>query len=229
MSLRVVVGEDAYVVRVGITQVLAVLPDVELAAECDRADDVLRAVADTGADVVLVDIRMPPGQTDEGIQVAETLRETHPDVGVLVLSQYLEPEYVLRLFATGSERRGYLLKERVGAPDELGRAIRAVAAGGSVVDPKVVEALVAERTRAERSRLRRLTTREHEVLALVASGRSNAAIAEELFLTKRAVEKHINAIFGKLDLPDETVGSRRVHATLLYLADAESAGAPHRS
>jgi DNA-binding NarL/FixJ family response regulator len=228
MPLRVVVGEDAFVVRAGIAQVLGAMDDVELVAECDRGADVLRAVGESPTDVVLVDIRMPPSQTDEGLQVAETLRATHPDVGVVVLSQYLEPEYAVRLFAGGSERRAYLLKERLGTPVELQRAITAVADGGSVVDPKVVEALVAERARAERSRLRQLTPREQEVLALLAAGRSNAAIAGELFLTKRAVEKHINAIFGKLDLPDEAVGSRRVHAALLFLADAGSAGEPYR-
>jgi DNA-binding NarL/FixJ family response regulator len=228
VPLRIVLGEDSFVVRVGIAQVLGALPDVELVAECDRADDVLRAVDASPTDVVLVDVRMPPGYRDEGIQVADELRATRPEVGVVVLSQYLEPEYAVRLFATGSERRAYLLKERLGTPAELHRAIVAVAEGGSAVDPKVVEALVAERARAERSRLRRLTPREQEVLALVAAGMSNASIAGELYLTKRAVEKHINAIFGKLDLPDEAVASRRVHAALLFLADAESAGGQYR-
>jgi len=176
--------------------------------------------------VVLTDIRMPPDQTDEGIRVAAELRLAHPEIGVVVLSQYAEPEYVLALLDDGSDRRGYLLKERVHHRGALVSAIDSVARGGSVIDPKIVEVLVAQRARAERSPLSDLTEREREVLAEIATGKSNSAIADSLVLTKRAVEKHINAIFMKLGLAASDDVSKRVKATLMFLAE-ERPPAPH--
>jgi len=226
--VRLVVGEDSYLVQQGIGQVLATMPEIEVVGMCETTAQLERMVAAGGVDVVMTDIRMPPGQSDEGIEFAAQLRDTDPEIGVIILSQFLEPEYAVRLFEQGAAGRAYLLKERIATPAELRRAITTVAAGGSVTDPKVVEVLVAERRRAERSPLNDLTPRELEVLSLVAEGRSNSAIAGELFLTKRAVEKHINAIFAKLDLPDESVASRRVHAALLFLAELHEGSRPHR-
>ena len=171
--------------------------------------------------MVVTDIRMPPTGTDEGIQVAARLRESHPDIGVVVVSQYAEPSYVLDLLDSGSDGRGYLLKERVHRRSELLAAIESVAQGGSVIDPKIVDVLVAAKARAERSPLSQLTEREREVLAEIASGKSNMAIADSLVLTKRAVEKHINSIFMKLGLASSDDVSKRVKATLLFLAEAE--------
>ncbi len=226
--IKLAVGEDSYLVQEGIRQVLATMADVEVVAMCETRAQLERAIDAGGVDVVMTDIRMPPGQSDEGIELAAQLRETAPDVGVIILSQFLEPEYAVRLFEQGAAGRAYLLKERIATPGELARAITAVASGGSVTDPRVVEVLVTERRRAELSPLNDLTPRELEVLSLVAEGRSNAAIAGDLFLTKRAVEKHINAIFAKLDLPDESVASRRVHAALLFLAELHDGSRPHR-
>ena len=170
-------------------------------------------------DVVLTDIRMPPTHTDEGIRLAAELRTTHPEIGVVILSQFSDPSYALALLDHGSDGRAYLLKERVHNRAELMAAIHAVAAGGSMIDPKVVEALVAARSRVEHSPLNELTARELEVLAEIAQGKSNTAIAETLFLTKRAVEKHINAIFWKLGLAEGTDVSRRVKAALMFLSE----------
>ena len=170
---------------------------------------------------------MPPTSTYEGIRAATTLRETAPATGVLVLSQYAEPGYATALLEGGSDRRGYLLKERVSDPAELGRAVRTVAAGGSVIDPRVVDALVSARSNARSSPLRGLTPREREVLAAIAQGRSNAAVGAALGLSERAVEKHINALFAKLGLTDEPDLNRRVAAVLLYLRDdARGASTP---
>ena len=171
-------------------------------------------------DVVVTDIRMPPTNTDEGIRAARSLRETHPGVGVVVLSQYIEPAWALALLEQGTTGRGYLLKERVGDLDELTHAIHTVAEGGSVIDPKVVDALVQARMQREASLLRRLTPRELEVLSEIAQGRNNAGIVASLVLSERAVEKHINSIFSKLGLAsvDDYV-HRRVRAVLLYLAE----------
>ncbi len=171
--------------------------------------------------VVITDIRMPPTNSDEGVQAAATLRESHPEIGVVVISQYVTPHYALKLFEHGSAGRAYLLKEHVGHRIQLMEAIREVAEGGSVVDPKVVDVLVEARMRARNSLLARLSTREREVLAGVATGASNAAIAESLFLTKRAVEKNINSLFAKLGLTDDKTTSRRVRAALLFLADSD--------
>jgi DNA-binding NarL/FixJ family response regulator len=219
MSIRVVVGEDNYLMREGIREVLEAEDDVEIAALAGDYTSLANAVERERPAVVLTDIRMPPNETDEGIRLAEELRDTHPEIGVVVLSQYVDPHFALRVFAHGSARRAYLLKEHVGHRRELVDAIQEVARGGSRVDPAVVETLVRERAAAERSPLARLTAREREVLAEVAQGKSNAAIAASLFLTKRGIEKHINAIFAKLNLTDEEDVSRRVTATLMFLAD----------
>jgi DNA-binding NarL/FixJ family response regulator len=220
--VRIVVGEDSYLVQQGIEQVLATMPEIELVAMCETTAQLERTIEAGGVDVVMTDIRMPPGQSDEGIEFAAQLRETNPEIGVIILSQFLEPEYAVRLFEQGAAGRAYLLKERIATPAELRRAITSVSTGGSVTDPKVVEVLVAERRRAERSPLNDLTPRELEVLSLVAEGRSNSAIAGELFLTKRAVEKHINSIFLKLGLKAADDVSHRVKATLIYLAETDA-------
>jgi DNA-binding NarL/FixJ family response regulator len=219
MSIRVVVGEDNYLMREGIREVLEEEEDVELAAVGRDYTTLVNAIEREQPDVVITDIRMPPTETDEGIRIAESLRETRPEVGVVVLSQYVDPYYALRLFEHGASRRAYLLKDRIGHRRELLDAIAEVARGGSRVDPAVVEILVHERTEAERSPLAQLTSREREVLAEVAQGKSNAAIAGSLFLTKRGIEKHINSIFAKLGLTTEEDVSRRVTATLMFLAD----------
>ena len=219
MPVRIVLAEDNLLVREGLQQLLAMTGDLDLVAACADMESLLETIERERPDVVLTDIRMPPSRTDEGVQVAARLRETDPSMGVVVLSQYSEPAYVLKLLETGSDGRGYLLKERVHDRGQLSTAIRTVAAGGSVIDPKIVEVLVTARARAERSPLNRLTPREREVLAEIAEGKSNPAIAESLVLTKGAVEKHINAIFLKLGLADSQDVSKRVKATLLFLAD----------
>jgi DNA-binding NarL/FixJ family response regulator len=219
---RLVVAEDAYLIREGIRSALEREDEeVEVLEYCPDLGSLLRAVEFQPPDVVITDIRMPPTLTDEGIQAAATLRETHPEIGVVVISQYVSPHYALKLFEHGSAGRAYLLKEHIGHRIQLMEAIREVAAGGSVVDPKVVDVLVEARMRAKNSLLSRLSSREREVLAGVATGASNAAIAESLFLTKRAVEKNINSLFAKLDLTDDKTTSRRVRAALLFLADSD--------
>ena len=210
--------------REGLEQLLAGSPTVEVVASCGDSESLLAAVEAEQPDVVLTDIRMPPAEGDDGVRVAARLRETHPRVGVIVLSQYSEPRYVLELLEAGSDRRGYLLKERVHDRGELVSAIHTVAQGGSVIDPKIVEVLVAAQARAENSPLAQLTSREREVLAEIAEGKSNTAVAESLVLTKRAVEKHINSIFMKLGLAAADDVSKRVKATLLFLADREWSG-----
>ncbi len=221
-TLRLVLAEDSYLVREGIKLLVGLEQDLELVADCGDLPSLLAAVDEHLPDVVLTDIRMPPTNTDEGIRAAETLRDTHPQIGVLVLSQYVEPGWALHLLERGSQGRGYLLKERVGDLAELTRAIRTVADGGSVIDPKVVDTLVEARMRRQRSLLDRLTPRELEVLSEIAQGRNNAGIAASLVLSERAVEKHINSIFSKLDLAtaDDHL-HRRVRAVLLYLAEHE--------
>jgi len=220
MILRVVLAEDSLLMREGIAAVLSLSDEVELVATCEDYDGLLASVAEHEPDVVVTDIRMPPTQTDEGIRAAGELREHSPDVGVVVLSQYVEPDYAMRLFEEGSDGRAYLLKERVADPDELFSAVRRVADGGSVVDPKVVDALIEARAAKKSSVVDRLTDREREVLAEIAKGGTNAAVGEALFISSRSVEKHVNSIFMKLDLSHETDTNRRVRAVLLYLADA---------
>lgn len=219
MTIRVVFGEDNYLAREGILRVLEDEEDIEVVAICGDFDSLRSAVGDERPDVVLTDIRMPPTTTDEGIRLAAELRTTHPDVGVVVLSQYAEPLYATKLLEAGSDRRAYLLKDRVQYRTDLARAVREVAAGRSVVDPRIVDVLLtAQQRRHDDSRFDALTPREHEILGLVAEGWSNGAIAERVVLTKRAVERHINSIFSKLDLGDSENTSRRVKAALLYLA-----------
>ena len=221
MPIRLVLAEDQYLVREGLRRLLEKQDGLEVAAVCEDLDSLLAAVDAERPDVVVTDIRMPPGNTDEGIQAATRLRETHPEVGVVVLSQYATPSYVLALLEGGSERRAYLLKERVKDLGQLEAAIRAVAEGGSVIDPKVVEALVAKNARDEESPLSQLTPRESDVLREMAEGKNNAAIADALFLTERSVEKVIHSIFLKLGLTWEKTVHKRVKAVILYLAESD--------
>jgi DNA-binding NarL/FixJ family response regulator len=221
MPIRLVLAEDHFLVREGVRRLLESEPELEIAAVCEDLDSLLAAVEAERPDVVVTDIRMPPGEGDEGIKAAERLRETSPDVGVVVLSQYANPTYALALLEGGSARRAYLLKERVEDVGELVAAIRAVADGGSVIDPKVVDALVAENARGEESPLNQLTRRERDVLREMAAGKNNAAIAETLFLTERSVEKVIHSIFLKLGLTWETAVHKRVKAVVLYLAESD--------
>jgi DNA-binding NarL/FixJ family response regulator len=216
--IRVVIAEDAYLVREAIELILAGSPAVDVVRSCGDRDSLLAAIEEEQPDAVVTDIRMPPSGNDEGIEVAHQLRETHPDIGVVVLSQFVEPRYPLALLEQGSSGRAYLLKERVHDRAQLVGAIKAVVAGESVIDPKVVEVLVGAQAQRASSPLSELTPREYEVLAEIAHGKSNSAIADSLFLTKRAVEKHINAIFMKLSLSNADDVSRRVKATLLFLA-----------
>jgi DNA-binding NarL/FixJ family response regulator len=219
MAIRIVVGEDSVVIREGIERMLERIDDIEIVATCADAATLRAAIAEQRPDVVLTDIRMPPTGTDEGIRVAVELRETAPEVGVVVLSQHVEPAYAVALLEGGSAGRAYLLKDRLRDSTALTRAIREVAEGGSLVDPVVVDQLVIARSQRDNSPLRELTERELQILAMIAEGRSNAAIADELVVTKRAVERHINAIFLKLGLREDEDVSRRVKAALLYLAD----------
>jgi DNA-binding NarL/FixJ family response regulator len=222
VTLRVVIAEDSYLIREALRQLLGNAPEVEIVAVCADERSLLEAVQLDPPDVVVSDLRMPPFRGNEGIRVAARLRETHPSIGVVILSQYADPVLALELFESGSEGRAYLLKERVGNRGELVEAIQAVAERRSVVDAKIIDLLIAERARSAASPLDELTGREREVLAEVAVGKSNAAIAASLFLTKRAVEKHINAIFMKLNLRESEDTSRRVKAALIYLADVDT-------
>jgi len=220
VPIRIVLAEDQYLVREGLRRVLETQEGLEIVSVCGDLDSLLVTVATERPDAVVTDIRMPPGNTDEGIQAATRLRETNPEIGVVVLSQYATPGYLLALLNGGSERRGYLLKERVKDPEQLVAAIRAVAEGGSVFDPKVVETLVAENARSEESPLNELTPRERDVLREMAEGKNNAAIALALFLTERSVEKVIHSIFLKLGLTWEPAVHKRVKAVVLYLAES---------
>jgi DNA-binding NarL/FixJ family response regulator len=220
MAIRLVLAEDHYLVREGIRRLLETRPEFEVAAVCGDLATLLDAVDAERPDVVVTDIRMPPGNTDEGVQAAARLRDTNPEIGVVVLSHYANPSYALALLEGGSARRAYLLKERVTDLEQLAAAIRAVAEGGSVIDPKVVEALVAENARSEESPLSQLTPRERDVLREMAGGKNNAAIADTLVLTERSVEKVIHSIFLKLGLTWETSVHKRVKAVILYLAES---------
>jgi len=221
--LRVVFAEDNYLVREGTAALLAETEEVEIVAIASSFDELMTAVAEQTPDAVLTDIRMPPSNTDEGIRAARGIRAEHPSIGVVVLSQYSDEEYVYDLLKDGAEGLGYLLKERVADVEELVRALTEVARGGSVLDPKVVEALVAAKDRLAHSPLATLTEREREVLSHMAQGRNNAAIAEALFLTERAVEKHINSLFHKLGLSEEPNVHRRVMAVLAFLREQQTA------
>ena len=229
VPIRVILADDSFIVREGIEEILAGCEDVVVEASCADRDSLLAEVDARAPDVVVTDIRMPPTSTDEGIEVAARLRETHPRIGVVVLSQYSDPSYALRLLDSGSDGRAYLLKDRIHDRAELEGAIKAAAAGESVIDPKIVEILVRAQTRAELSPLSELTPRELDVLAAIAEGKSNTAIAEDLVLTKRAVEKHINAIFLKLGFthaPGSESVSKRVKAALLFLAENQTPTRP---
>lgn len=221
MAIKLVLAEDNYIVREGIVRMLESHPGIELAGACGDLDSLYEMVRENRPQVVLTDIRMPPTGTDEGIQAANTFRDSAPEMGVVVLSQHDEAEYALALLERGSEGRAYLLKERVSDLDQLVGAITEVARGGSVIDPKVVESLVAAKSRAEESPLSVLTPRETEIISEMAQGKTNAAIAATLFLTERAVEKHINSIFSKLSLSGERDVHRRVKAVLLFLSEKE--------
>jgi DNA-binding NarL/FixJ family response regulator len=219
--IRVILAEDSFIVREGLREILAAHPRIEVLGAYGDLGELLEAVESKPPDVVITDIRMPPSNTDEGIQAAAILRESHPQVGVIVLSQYSHPGFVLALLESGSDGRAYLLKERVHDMQQLTSAIEAVAGGGSVIDPKIVEVLVAARARAESSPLASLTERERKVLAEIAQGKSNVAIAESLELSKRAVEKHTHSIFMKLGVANSEEVSKRVKAALLFLAEGE--------
>jgi len=220
VPIRVVVAEDNALLRDGLTRLIRSTKDLALAGACGTYDELLALVEETKPDVVVTDIRMPPTGTDEGIRAAAAIRESHPAIAVVVLSQYVSPAYALALLSQGSERRGYLLKDRVADVDDLVNAIRVVAGGGAVIDPKVVEQLVNASARTAKSPLEFLTPREREILGEMAQGKSNAAIASTLILSERAVEKHINSIFSAFDLVEEKQVNKRVAAVLLFLRDA---------
>jgi DNA-binding NarL/FixJ family response regulator len=217
MPLRVIVADDDYLVRSGITALLRELTDVDVVGTVSGIDALFMAVEEHHPDVVLTDIRMPPRWDDEGIAAARRIRREHPGIGVVVLSQHAEAAYAMALLERGVDGLGYLLKERVGDPADLLNALVTVAAGGSVIDPKVVQELVNRRSTAESSPISRLTERETDVLREMATGKNNAAVARALFLSERAVEKHINAVFAKLGLSEEGDVNRRVMAVLTFL------------
>ena len=214
---RIVVADDSVLIRQGLVGLLAELDGVEVVAECESLPELEAAVAAHEPDLVVTDIRMPPTHTDEGIRAAIQIRAEHPSIGVLVISQFSEPEYVLLLFEHGSDGLGYLLKERIGDLDQLERAVRAVAAGGSSIDSEIIDILVTARSQRA-GPLDRLTPREHEVLGCIAEGLNNGAIAERLVLSQKAVQKHINSIFSKLDLGESEGRHKRVEAVLLWLS-----------
>lgn len=216
-ALRIVLADDNVLIREGVAAIVGSVPDVELVAQCNDVEELDAAIEAHDPDVVITDIRMPPTHTDEGITAALRIRAERPRTGVVVLSQFSEPAYVLSLFERGSDGLAYLLKERV-SPSELERAMRAVADGGSMIDPHVVEVLVAARS-TRSSAVDRLTPRERDVLGLIAEGLNNTAIAERLVLSPRAISKHINSIFSKLDLAGDDDAHHRVTAVLLWLAE----------
>ena len=220
-TIRVALAEDNVLLREGISRLVAASEDFELVGVASDLPQLLAVVAEQVPDVVVTDIRMPPTGTDEGIQAAAWIRQHHPGVGVVVLSQYTAPAYAVALLEHGSAGRAYLLKERVASVDELARAIRSVAAGGSVIDPMVVDELVRARSQERMSGLKSLTARESEILGEMAQGKSNSAIAATLFVTQRAVEKHTNSIFAKLGLSEEKDVNRRVKAVLVFLSQQE--------
>ena len=221
--IRVVFAEDNYLVREGTAALLTTSPEIDLAGTATDLEELMLAVDELRPDAVLTDIRMPPTNTTEGIDAARKIRGEHPEIGVVVLSQFAEEEYAYELLKDGAAGLGYLLKERVSNVTELVRALNEVATGGSVLDPKVVEALVSAKERVAHSPLAQLTDREREVLEHMAQGQNNAAIAKSLFLTERAVEKHINSLFHKLALSEEPEVHRRVMAVLAFLREREHA------
>ena len=220
--VRVVFAEDNYLVREGTAALLQASDEVDLVGIATSLDELMAAVEGEKPEAVLTDIRMPPTNTTEGIDAAKRIRQEHPDIGVVVLSQYAEEEYAYELLKDGAAGLGYLLKERVADVTEVVRALNEVAKGGSVLDPKIVEALVSAKDRMAHSPLAQLTEREREVLEHMAQGQNNASIAKSLFLTERAVEKHINSLFHKLGLSEETSVHRRVMAVLAFLRESGS-------
>jgi DNA-binding NarL/FixJ family response regulator len=224
--IRVVLAEDHVLLREGISKLVSADEELELVGTAGDLPELLALVEREQPDVVVTDIRMPPTGTDEGIQAAAWARQHQPDLGVVVLSQYVAPSYAVALLEHGSAGRAYLLKERVGSVAELARAIRAVASGGSVIDPMVVDELVRARAQDSQHALGLLTPRELEILAEMAQGKSNSAVAATLFVTERAVEKHTNSIFAKLGLSEERDVNRRVKAVLLYLSEQRQAARP---
>jgi DNA-binding NarL/FixJ family response regulator len=221
MTIRVVVADDSYLIRQAVTGLVADEEDLETVAAAEDLDALFAAVEEHQPDVVVTDVRMPPTSSDEGIRAARLLRESNPQTGVVVLSQFVRQEYAAQLFAGGSQGRAYLLKDRVAEAGQLAHAIREVARGGSVIDPLVVDALMSS-AQPEGGVLDRLSPREREVLREMARGRNNAGIGDALTLTERAVAKHINSIFTKLDLREEEAAHRRVQAVLMYLSAARS-------
>jgi DNA-binding NarL/FixJ family response regulator len=219
--IRIVVADDSLLVREGVRALLDDQPDLQVVGLARDYDEVLRVAGEARPDVVVTDICMPPTGTDEGVRAALALRLDSPAVGVVILSQYDDPSHAAALLADGVDGRAYLLKERVAEPGQLANAVRAVAGGGSVIDPRIVEAMLVTRSRRDSSALRFLTAREREVLAEMATGANNTTIAGRLFVTVRAVERHINSIFAKLGLDEEGEAHRRVRAVLLYLADRD--------
>jgi DNA-binding NarL/FixJ family response regulator len=219
MPLRVVFAEDNYLVREGTAALLSSAADLELAAAVSDLDGLMKAVRKHKPGAVLTDIRMPPSHSTEGIEAARRIRAEHPEIGVVVLSQFAEEDYAYELLKDGAEGLGYLLKERVANLDEVVRALHEVSRGGSVLDPKVVEGLVSRKNKLANSPLAQLTEREREVLERMAQGLNNQAIAKSLFLTERAVEKHINSLFHKLGLSEEKEVHRRVMAVLAFLRE----------
>jgi DNA-binding NarL/FixJ family response regulator len=217
--IRVAIADDSYLIREAIGQILGRMAGIELVAACADGDSLWDAVENKSLDAVIVDMRMPPSGELEGIEIASRLRERHPDVGLVLLSQYAEPRYGLELMNPSAAGRAYLLKDRVHDREELESAIRTVARGGTMIDPSMVRMLLEAQQQRRSSAVAELTPREQEVLAEMAQGKSNAAIGEALGLTKRAVEKHVGSIFMKLELSDEDMVSRRVAAVLLYLAE----------
>ena len=222
MTIRVVLAEDSFLVREGVRRVLESSDQVEVVATCGDLGEALGAIDDHRPDVVLTDIRMPPNRKDEGIQIARYCRTAYSTTGVVLLSQYVEPSYVRILLDQGTEGRGYLLKEHLADLDDLLVAITSVARGGSAIDPKVVQSLVQARALDDDSRMERLSPRERQVLALIAEGRTNTAVAQQLVISQHAVEKHINSIFSKLNLSGDQELHPRVRATLMYLAEVRS-------
>jgi len=219
VTIRLVLAEDNFLVREGVARMIAATDDMQVLASCEDLPSAIATIDELVPDVVLTDIRMPPTHNDEGVRVAKHCRDKHPQIGVLLLSQYAEPGYIKQLLTQGTEGRGYLLKERIGNLDDLTSAIHAVASGESAIDPKVVESLVRGRARAGDTGIERLSPREKEVLAAIAEGRTNAAIADQLVISQHAVEKHINSIFAKLGLSGDQHSHPRVRAALMYLAE----------
>jgi DNA-binding NarL/FixJ family response regulator len=217
-ELTLVVAEDNLLVREGVLRLVAEIDGLRVSASCSSYDELLAAVDNYSPDVVITDIRMPPGHSDEGVRAANRFRSSHPELGVLVLSQFLDPAYVLALLEEGTRGRGYLLKDRVDEIDRLARAILTVAGGGSYIDDDVVDVLVRSQTRSVDSPLESLSAREIEVLTEMATGATNAAIAESLCVSAHSVEKHASAIFAKLGLAEDVEINRRVKAVVMFLA-----------